>query len=244
MSRTSLLVLRDRPRSRLLGVLCAAAAVALTTVLIYAIKQVAPPVSTGVVYLIAVLLVSTYWGAWLGVLTAVASALAFNWFHIPPTGRFTIAEPENWVALAVFLAAAGIASTVAEVARHRAEEAELRRREADLAAEMARLLLGGSSLPDALRGRRAAARAGARSRLGERRARPGGGRRAPHRGAARPRARADGGARACRPPSSRSALERVRRGSRRRSRPCWPRRSTARRCRPRSSRRRRCGART
>jgi hypothetical protein len=25
-----------------------------------------------------VLLVSTYWGAWLGVLTAVASALAFN----------------------------------------------------------------------------------------------------------------------------------------------------------------------
>ena len=150
MSRTSLLVLRDRPPSRLLGVLCAAAAVALTTVLIYAIKQVAPPVSTGVVYLIAVLLVSTYWGAWLGVLTAVASALAFNWFHIPPTGRFTIAQPENWVALAVFLAAAGIASTVAEVARHRAEEAELRRREADLAAEMARLLLGGSSLPDAL----------------------------------------------------------------------------------------------
>ena len=70
MSRTSLLVLRDRPPSRLLGVLCAAAAVALTTVLIYAIKQVAPPVSTGVVYLIAVLLVSTYWGAWLGVLRA------------------------------------------------------------------------------------------------------------------------------------------------------------------------------
>jgi two-component system, OmpR family, sensor histidine kinase KdpD len=78
MSRTSLLVLRDRPPSRPLGGLCAAAAVALTTVLIYAIKQVAPPVSTGVVYLIAVLLVSTYWGAWLGVLTAVASALAFN----------------------------------------------------------------------------------------------------------------------------------------------------------------------
>jgi two-component system sensor histidine kinase KdpD len=149
-SRTSLLVLRDRPPSRLLGVLCAAAAVALTTALIFAIKQVAPAVSTGVVYLIAVLLISTYWGAWLGVLTAIGSALAFNWFHIPPTGRFTIAEAENWVALAVFLAAAGIASTVAQVARNRAEEAELRLREADLAAEMARLLLGGASLPDAL----------------------------------------------------------------------------------------------
>ena len=26
-------------------------------------------------------------------------ALAFNYFHIPPTGRFTIADSENWVAL-------------------------------------------------------------------------------------------------------------------------------------------------
>ena len=79
------------------------------------------------------------------------SAAAFNFFHIPPTGEFTIADEENWVALIVFLVVAGVTSTLAGAARRRAEEAERRRREADLTAEMARVLLGGESLDDSLR---------------------------------------------------------------------------------------------
>ena len=96
------------------------------------------------------LLVSSVWGGWLGAATALASALAFNFFHIPPTGRFTISEGENWVALAVFFIAALVASTLAERARARTREAHERRQEADLAAEMARLLLRGASLDEAL----------------------------------------------------------------------------------------------
>ena len=138
------------PPSRLLGVLCAAVVVGLTTALVFPLRTVAPVVSLGVVYLVAVLLISTVWGAWLGVLTAIASALAFNYFHIPPTGRFTIAESENWVALVVFLIVAVIGSSVAQVARARATEADQRRREADLAAEMARLLLRGNVLAESL----------------------------------------------------------------------------------------------
>ncbi len=132
------------------GALVAAAAVAATTALVYPLSQVAPVVALGVVYLVAVLLVSSIWGGWLGVATALASALAFNFFHIPPTGRFTISEGENWVALVVFFIAAVVASTLAERARARTREAQERREEADLAAEMARLLLRGSSLDDAL----------------------------------------------------------------------------------------------
>ena len=138
------------PPSRLLGVLCAAVVVGLTTALVFPLRTVAPVVSLGVVYLVAVLLISTVWGAWLGVLTAIASALAFNYFHIPPTGRFTIAESENWVALVVFLIVAVIGSSVGQVARARATEADQRRREADLAAEMARLLLRGNVLAESL----------------------------------------------------------------------------------------------
>jgi two-component system, OmpR family, sensor histidine kinase KdpD len=133
-----------------LGILVAALAVAATTALIYPLKEIVPAVSTGVVYLLAVLLVATWFGLWVGLGTAVASAAAFNWFHIPPTGRFTINEPQNWVALLVFLVSAAIVSTLAELARARAREAELRRREADLAAELARLLLGGSDVASAL----------------------------------------------------------------------------------------------
>ena len=108
-------------------------------------------VSTGTIYLLAVLLVASNWGLWLGLPTAVAGALAWNFFHIPPTGKLSIAEGENWVALVVFLVAAGVVSTLAGLARSRAEEAERRRREADLSAEMARLLLGGESVEGSLR---------------------------------------------------------------------------------------------
>jgi two-component system sensor histidine kinase KdpD len=143
-------VLDRLPRSQWLGGIVAVAAVAATTALIYPLADVAPVVALGVVYLVAVLLVSSIWGGWLGVATAVASALAFNFFHIPPTGRFTISEGENWVALVVFFVAAVVASTLAERAHARTREAQERREEADLAAEMARLLLRGSSLDDAL----------------------------------------------------------------------------------------------
>jgi two-component system sensor histidine kinase KdpD len=130
-----------RRPSLLGGIAVAAAAIALTTALVFPLREVAPVVSLGVVYLVAVLLVSSVWGLWLGVATAIAGALAFNFFHIPPTGRFTIREGENWVALGVFVVAAAVASKLAEQARARADEAEERRREADLAAELARLLL-------------------------------------------------------------------------------------------------------
>jgi two-component system sensor histidine kinase KdpD len=127
---------------RLVGVLVAAASVALTTLLLYPLSEIAPVLSLGVLYLLAVLLVSTVWGLWLGLATSVAAALAFNFFHIAPTGRFSIADAQNWVALGVFLVAAGVASRLSDLAASRAREAERRRREADLAAELARLLLG------------------------------------------------------------------------------------------------------
>jgi two-component system sensor histidine kinase KdpD len=129
-------------RSAALGVIVAAGSLAVTTALRYPRENVADAVSLGVLYLLPVLLVSTVWGLWLGLATSVTAALAFNFFHIPPTGRFTIDEAENWVALAVFLVAAAVASTLSELAGARAREAERRRREADLAAELARLLLG------------------------------------------------------------------------------------------------------
>jgi two-component system sensor histidine kinase KdpD len=140
-----------RRRSWTIGLAVALGSVAVITAVNYGLRELVPVVSTGVVYLLAVMLVSTGWGLWLGLLTAVLSAAAFNFFHIPPTGRFTIADGENWVALAVFLVAAGVVSWLADAARSRAEEAERRRGEADLAAEMARILLGGSELDTSLR---------------------------------------------------------------------------------------------
>jgi two-component system, OmpR family, sensor histidine kinase KdpD len=149
-ARASSLLLRAEPPPPLVGVVVAISAVTAITLLIFPLRTVAPAVSNGVLYLLAVLLVSTVGGLWLGLFTSVVSAAAFNYFHIPPTGRFTIADGRNWVALAVFLVAAVVAGSVAELARSRAAEADLRRREADLAADLARLLLGGTSVEQAL----------------------------------------------------------------------------------------------
>jgi two-component system sensor histidine kinase KdpD len=140
-----------RPRLAL-GIAVAVCAVVIATFAVYLLKQVAPVVALSVVYLPAVLLVSTYWGVALGLATALGSAASFNFFHLPPTGRFTIADGRNWVALAAFVVVALTTSAVAELARARTLEAERRRAEADLAAALARELLVGDDTERALAG--------------------------------------------------------------------------------------------
>ena len=128
----------------------ALAAVAAATLAIYPLKSVAPTVSLSVVYLPAVLLVSAYWGLALGLVTSLLSAAAFNFFHLPPVGRFTLSDSRNWVALAALVTVAAVVSAIAELARSRALDAEQGRREADLAAALARELLAGSDTRTAL----------------------------------------------------------------------------------------------
>jgi two-component system sensor histidine kinase KdpD len=139
----------ERP-SRSSGVVVAVASVAAATAVIYPLKAVAPVLSLGAVYLLAVLLVSTFWGLALGLLTAVLSAAAFDLFHLPPTGSLTLANDRDWVALATLMIVAAAAGVTSELARARARDADRRRREADLYAELARELLGAARLEDAL----------------------------------------------------------------------------------------------
>jgi two-component system sensor histidine kinase KdpD len=113
------------------GVVATLAVVGVGTGLVYPLKEVAPAVSLGVVYIPGVLLISTLWGWRLGLLAAVLSALAFNWFHIPPTGRLDVAANRDGIALVVFAIVAVASSALAEVARARAAEAERRRQETD-----------------------------------------------------------------------------------------------------------------
>ena len=133
-----------------IGLVVTVVTVAAATGAIYPLAQIAPVVSLSVVYLPAVLLVAAYWGLVLGLFASLLSAAALNFFHLPPTVRFTIADSRNWVALAAFTVVAVVASTMAEAARGRALEAEQGRGEADLAAALARELLLGADTGQAL----------------------------------------------------------------------------------------------
>ena len=62
---------------------------------------------------------------------SVAAMLAFNYFFLPPVGKFTIADPQNWVALVAFLGTSLVASQLATRVRYEAESAQRRGREVE-----------------------------------------------------------------------------------------------------------------
>ena len=82
-------------------------------------------------YLLAIVAVSTAWGLAIAVVMSIAAMLSFNYNFLPPIGKFTIADPQNWAALVAFLAVSVLVSQLSNRAKRRAEDASLRRREVE-----------------------------------------------------------------------------------------------------------------
>src|SRR5260370_32904379 len=92
-------------------------------------------------FLLAVLLIATIWGLAEAVTASAAGMLAFNFFFLPPLGKFTIEDPQNWVALLAFLVTAITASQLSARAQRRALEAQRRRRETEQLYGLGRAIL-------------------------------------------------------------------------------------------------------
>src|ERR1700734_230455 len=108
------------------------------------------PTTVALTFLIAVLLASAYWGLRYAVVLAVGATAAFNFFFLPPIGTFTIADPQNWVALFAFLVTALVASNLAERARREAEGAKQRRREVERLFGLSQRLLASENVLELL----------------------------------------------------------------------------------------------
>src|SRR5439155_22265114 len=132
------------------GVLTSLAAVAVVTGAIFALEPFAPVLSLGVLYVFAVLPVAVLFGLAYALPVSVASMLAFNWFFLPPRHTFALRDSENWVALAVYLITASVASELAARGRRRAAEAEQREHEASLLADVAARLLSSGDVQSQL----------------------------------------------------------------------------------------------
>lgn len=85
--------------------------------------------TVALVFLLIVLVTATRSRLWVAAITSLAAMLAINFFFLPPTGTLTIADPNNWVALLVFLAVSLLASNLSAAARARTQEAIARRDE-------------------------------------------------------------------------------------------------------------------
>jgi K+-sensing histidine kinase KdpD len=79
--------------------------------------------------LLIVLFVATFWGSRPAVLSSLLGVMCFNLFYLPPVGRLTIADADNWIALFAFLITAITAGQLSAHAKRRAEEADAGRRE-------------------------------------------------------------------------------------------------------------------
>jgi two-component system sensor histidine kinase KdpD len=87
------------------------------------------PTTVALVLLLVVLGAATIARLRIAIVMSVIAMLALNFFFLPPVGTFTIADPQNWIALLVFLIVAVIASNLSAAAQKRAREAIARRNE-------------------------------------------------------------------------------------------------------------------
>lgn len=99
-------------------------------------------------YLVLVLFTASRWRLAYSVYLSILCTLLYNFFFLPPVGKLTIADPQNWVALGAFLSTSVLVSHISDRERRQAETSEARRREMQLLYSFSQQLL----LQDELRG--------------------------------------------------------------------------------------------
>jgi len=111
------------------SLLAAGAAILLVTVSLRVWLHLTNPTMAALSFLLIVLLTATVARLLTAVVVCVIADLCLNYFFMPPFGTFTIADPQNWVALFAFVAVSVVASSLSSAVRDRALEVSARRDE-------------------------------------------------------------------------------------------------------------------
>jgi two-component system, OmpR family, sensor histidine kinase KdpD len=106
--------------------------------------------NSDLVFLTAVVAVAVRFGLWPSLFASVASALAYNFFFLPPIYTFTIADPHNVTAFGFFTLVAVIVSSVAARGRTQAVATMERARTTESLYAFSRKLAGAGTLDDVL----------------------------------------------------------------------------------------------
>ena len=110
------------------------------------------PTTVTLTYVGTILLIASGWGGVEATAASVVATVCLNVFFLPPVGTLTIADPQNWVALTVFLLTTLVASQLSSRARRRHVEALSRQRDLERLYALSRALLlspGEPSIPAA-----------------------------------------------------------------------------------------------
>ena len=138
------------PRRRWIATGFAAAALPVLTVGLANSRSSLSLADDLLLYLLAVVVVSAVGGFWPAVVTAAASGLLLNWFLTPPLHTLTIQEPQNLLALLLFVAVAVIVSSIVHLAARRADDAARSSADAGALLDLARTVLSGGDTPSSV----------------------------------------------------------------------------------------------
>ncbi|MEW1863550.1 ATP-binding protein [Streptomyces sp. NPDC088194] len=104
--------------------------------------------SEALLFLLAVVGVACFGGVVSAVVASVTASLLLNYYFIPPVGQFTIAEPNNILALAVFVVVAGTVAAVVDRSLRLSRRAARATAEAETLSSLAgSIVRGGDALP-------------------------------------------------------------------------------------------------
>ena len=106
------------------GYVTAAAGIAAVTAVLAPFHDEISYTTVALALLLVILFVATWWGSRPAYVASILGVLCFNFFFLPPVHTFTIADTQNWVALAAFLVTAITVGQLSARAKRRAEEAE------------------------------------------------------------------------------------------------------------------------
>jgi two-component system sensor histidine kinase KdpD len=126
-------------------------AAALLVVLVYRRILHVNQTTVALTFLVMVQVTAFRWGLVYSVCLSLGCTLLYNYFFLPPIGSFTIADPQNWIALLAFLASAIFISKLSENERRQTALSEGRRSELERLYEFSNQLLMEENLRDVAR---------------------------------------------------------------------------------------------
>ena len=97
--------------------------------------------TTGFAYLLTVLFIASAWGLTQTIVASVVAMLCYNFFFLPPIGKLTIADPQNWIALGAFLVTGIVAGQLSASVRQQASAAIRRQLELERLYSLGRSIL-------------------------------------------------------------------------------------------------------
>jgi len=110
--------------NKVVGYLSACAAVAVLTIALVPVREHVNATTVALAFVLSVLVTAILFGRRPALLASLLAAFSLNFFFLPPYNTLTVAEPENWLALAVFLIVALTVGQLSAIAKRRAETAE------------------------------------------------------------------------------------------------------------------------